>query len=210
MKKTLLTILIAGLFVTFGANAADNGFYIEGGVGQSKANLDVPAGFTVDNKDTTSLVGVGYKINKYIAIEGGYRDLGKATASASGTFTGTYKGSPYSATGVISGSADADGLYIGPVFTFPVNPQFEVLARVGLLDWSVKQNLSATGTLTYQGTTYAGGVTASQKDSGTDAYYGIGAAYNVTKNVGMSINYTRFKVLSTDVDTWDVRLKYSF
>src|SRR5262245_57423097 len=84
-------ILAAALLALAGAAyAQDQGFYVGGGAGISKA-LD-PAdcsdslGFSVSNcniedKKTGWKVFVGYQFNPYVAVEGGYTDLGKFKTS---------------------------------------------------------------------------------------------------------------------------------
>ena len=205
-----LGIVVVYSFLSLAANAADNGFFVEGGAGRSVAKLGNTAVLNVSDSDTTWLLGAGYNFNKYIGVEVGYRELGIVKASASGAVAGTFYGSPFSATGTLSASADADGVYVGPVLTLPLNDQFGISARVGAYRWSLEENANASGSLTYKGVVYAGSVAASAKDRGTDAYYGLGGNYNLQKNFGVSLNYNRFRVFGTNVDSWDLRLRYSF
>lgn len=211
-----LGMVVVYSFMSLAANAADNGFFVEGGAGRSIAKLGNTAGLNVTDSDTTWLLGAGYNFNKYVGVEVGYRELGIAKASASGAVTGTLYGAPFSATGTFSASADADGVYVGPVFTLPLDvitglsDKFGISARVGAYRWSLEENASASGSLTYKGAVYAGNVAASAKERGTDAYYGLGGNYNLQKNFGVSLNYNRFRVFGTNVDSWDLRVRYSF
>lgn len=88
--------------------------------------------------------------------------------------------------------------------------KFEAYARAGVYFWNADSKASATGTLTYAGTTYPVGATATANDSGNDAYYGIGVAYKATKNVSVGADWTRYAVDKTDVDVIGARLKYAF
>src|SRR5207342_2946038 len=90
------------------AVAAESGWYLGGGIGQSQANIADDRistqlsgyGLTMtsiddDDKDTGYKLFGGYKFNKYFAVEGGYFNLGKfgftANTTPPGTFTGTAK-----------------------------------------------------------------------------------------------------------------------
>lgn len=212
MSKQRLRILglAMGVLVSQSAFSADTGFYADIGVGQSKADLNDSSGFTVDDTDTSYSIGVGYNVNKYISVEGGYLKLGKVKISTSGTVSGTYYGSPFSATGTLSASAEVDGFYLGPVFRLPVSDKLEVFGRAGAYFWSVDTVASASGSLTYAGTTYTGGATAQETDNGTDAYYGVGASYKINDRVSVGLDWTRFDIDGTDVDNIGARVKIGF
>lgn len=208
--KGISTALAVTFALSFPLVANAEGFYVDLGLGQAKADLGNTSGLNVDDKDTSYSIGAGYKFNDYIAIEGGYLKLGTASVSASGTISGTYRGKPISATGTLSASSEVDGYYLGPVLSLPMGDKFEAYARAGVYFWNADSKASATGTLTYAGTTYPVGATATANDSGNDAYYGIGVAYKATKNVSVGADWTRYAVDKTDVDVIGARLKYAF
>lgn len=208
--KGTVGALAAAFALSFPLTANAEGFYVDLGLGQAKADFGDTAGLNVDNTDTSYSIGAGYKFNNYIAIEGGYLKLGTASIGTSGTVTGTYYGNPYSATGTLSASSEVDGYYLGPVLSLPVGDKFEAYARAGVYFWNANSKMSATGTLTYAGTTYTGGTTATTSDNGNDAYYGIGAAYKATKNVSVGADWTRYDIGGVDVDVIGVRLKNAF
>jgi len=202
--------LAAAFAFSFPLSANAENFYVDLGLGQAKADLGNTAGLNVDDKDTSYSIGAGYKFNDNIAIEGGYLKLGTASISASDTVTGTYYGKPYSSTGSASASSEVDGYYLGPVISLPMGDKFEAYARAGVYFWNADSKMSASGTLTYAGTTYAAGATATRSDSGNDGYYGIGAAYKATKNVSVGADWTRYDIGGVDVDNIGARLKYAF
>lgn len=209
-KHKLMGAFAAAFILALPQAAMAEGFYVDIGVGQAKADLDTPSGWNDDDTDTAYSVGVGYKFNNYIAIEGGYLDLGEASQTGTGTVSGTLYGSPFSATGTFTGTYEVDGFYLGPVLRLPVADRLELNARAGVYFWGLDVKASATGTLTYAGTIYAGGVTATGSDDGEDFYFGIGATYNATKSIAVGADWTRYDIDGTDVDVLSARLKYNF
>ena len=160
------------------AFAQDSGWYVGASAGQSKAKdscpNSIPVGVSCD--DTSGAYGVfgGYQFNKYLGAELGYTDLGEVTASGLGT-TETIK---------------VKGIELLGVGTFPINPQFEVYGKVGVFFWDLKD--SCAGTLCGF---------SSQSDTGTDLTYGLGAKFNFTKNVGVRVQYQRYKDIGNEATT---------
>lgn len=190
--------------------AADSGFYADIGVGYAQADLGATSGFTVDDTDTSYSLGLGYNFNKNISVEGGYLKLGKASASASGSLSGTLYGAPFTSTGTLNFSAEVDGFYLGPVFRLPVTEKIEVFGRVGAYIWEADTKASASGSFVYQGTTYAANGSASKTEKGTDAYYGLGLNYKLNDRIGVGMDWIRFDIDGVDVDNISARLKISF
>lgn len=85
----------------------------------------------------------GYQFNKNFAVEAGYTDLGKASASVPG----------------LSASFEVSGIEISAVGIFPINPQWSIYGKLGMFMWDldVKSNI---GNLSEDGAdlTYAIGV----------------------------------------------------
>jgi len=86
LKKTLV---VTTLFFAFGTAQAvepkSHGAYIGGGVGTSLFNDgDAFAGFTRDDSDTATMLFAGYKVFKYLAIEGRYSDFGTFAIGGAG------------------------------------------------------------------------------------------------------------------------------
>lgn len=184
MKKL---VAIAALAVaTAPAFAGD--VYVLGSVGRSTLDLDkseidrdlVAAGAanlssSLDKSDTAYKLQLGYQFNQNFAVEGGYIDLGKGGYAAS--FTG----------GVANASVKATGWNISAVGILPINDTFSVFGKVGAIDAKVEANVSATGT----------GGTASGSASATKwkTLWGVGATYNLSKQVGIRLEYEEFNNL---------------
>lgn len=206
MKKIALLAAMAALSAT--ASAAD--LYAYGSFGRSE--MDVSKSFydteltnagvtglssTLKKGDSSYKVGIGFQVNQNLAIEGGYVDLGEAKYTAS--FTG----------GDGTAKATATGWTIAAVGILPVTQDFSVLAKAGLINAEVKISANASGP----------GGTASGSSSSTDwkNFFGIGAAYAVTKNIAIRAEWEKFNKLGdsnrtgeSDVTLASVGVVYKF
>lgn len=118
-KHKLMGAFAAAFLLALPQVAMAEGYYVDIGVGQAKADLPDVAGWTKDDTDTAYSIGFGYKFNNSIAIEGGYLDLGTASYSS----------------GTLKASADVNGFYLGPVLSLPLADKFELNARAGVYFW---------------------------------------------------------------------------
>lgn len=182
-KHKLMGAFAAAFLLALPQVAMAEGYYVDLGVGQAKADLPDVAGWTKDDTDTAYSIGFGYKFNNNIAIEGGYLNLGTASYSA----------------GTGRASADVDGFYLGPVLSLPLADKFELNARAGVYFWHADVEGTIGGTPVYAGS-----------DNGEDLYFGIGATYNATKNIAVGVDWTRYDIDWADVDVVSARLKYNF
>lgn len=80
------------------------------------------------------------------------------------------------------GFLDQYGLAFDVMVILPVADNFEFFAKAGLFSWTVE--------------------TPFADDDGTDLMYGLGAQFNVNRNIGLRIEYEEF----TDVSGGDVSL----
>jgi OmpA-OmpF porin, OOP family len=192
---------IAALLVAFGSSAVhaqDQGWYMGIGVGQSKApdvncsDLDGSLGFptagascSAEDTSTATKLFAGYQFNRYVAVEAGYVNLGKFTFSANKPTN------PFGFTADVSDKASGFG--IDAVGTWPITPEFGLLGRIGLFRWT----LDASATLTTQ---FAGGAngSASEKATGIDVAFGVGAKYDFSENLGLRAEFQRFKNVGND------------
>lgn len=155
----------------------------------------LPGGSTcsTDDTDTGWKIFAGNQFNKNAAVEFGYIDLGKGTASLSGPGVGG------------SVSWEAKGFNLALVGILPVDNAFGVLGRIGIFRWDV--DISASGL----------GGSYSDSATGADLTYGIGVKYDFNKTIGMRAEWERFKDIGDenttgqgDVDLLSLSLVYRF
>lgn len=86
MRKTIVLAALLSPVMLGGqqaAEAADNGFYLGAGVGQSDIAIEAGLGLDVDGDDTGYKVIAGFRPLDFLAFELNYVDFGKVTESGS-------------------------------------------------------------------------------------------------------------------------------
>ena len=215
MKMTKIALAAVLAMGATAANAAGT-WYVDAHLGQATLNEDVSiSGITFDKEDSTYSINLGYKISDNLSIEGGYTDLGEASLSNTNAVsgTGTFNGSALTVTNLIGKlAAEAKGYTLGMAMDFPINDKVNVVGRAGFFMWEADGTASITGgSFTYQGTTYGTGSSwnLGSRD-GSDLYVGIGASYKFSDALRAGVNFTRYNLDDTEVDTWTANLRYNF
>jgi OOP family OmpA-OmpF porin len=153
------------------------GFYIGLGAGMSdfKDACDGISGpgVSCDDSDTATKVFGGYQFNRNFAVEVGYTDLGKGSASQ---------------TGVGSASLEASGFEILAVGIAPLNPQWSLYGKLGIFSSEVDLKVSP-------------GLGTNESESGTDLTYGFGVGWNITKNFTLRAEYQVYSDLGDENTT---------
>ncbi len=202
MSKTAVTIASIIAMLACAAPALAGDFYIYGSVGQSdlgleKGNLDgflnkglTNAGATslsssssVDNTDTGYKLGVGYQVTPNVAVEGGYVDLGKTKYSYNATAT--------QGTATATGEVKISGVNLSVVGILPVGSDFNLFGKVGVLVGQAKASYG--GSVNAPGLGAWGASTGGTKNQSATTY-GIGASYNLTKEVSLRAEYEWFDI----------------
>lgn len=151
------------------------GPYIGASVGKPDWRTDNVGGITAGGNSGTGykLYG-GYQFNPNLALEVGGVRLGRLSGNG--------------------GEAKADGAYIDAVGLWPVNPQWSLLGRLGVVNAKVS--------------------TPAGSDRGTGAKGGLGVQYNFSKNTSLRAEWERYGVEAFDtkpkVDLYSVGLNYAF
>lgn len=154
------------------------GLYLGGSLGQAKAkdfcNGLSGTGVSCDDKDTAWKLFAGYQFHPNVAVELGYADLGKAKAS--------------DPTAEVSDEATAWDLTA--VGSWPVANQFSIYGRFGFYRSEVKSKVSISGF-----------GSASDDKTTTDITFGLGARYDITRNLGIRAEWQRYNDVKDAFDT---------
>ena len=186
---------------------ANSAWYIGGNIGASKANIDqqrieaaltangsTMTAFSKDEKDSpTYKLFVGKQLNRYLAIEAGYFDLGKFGFNAA-TSDGTF-----------NGQAGFRGVNLDLVGQLPLTERFSLLGRIGA-------NYARTSThFTGNRLNAVTGPNMTEKKAGLKA--GLGLEYKFTEALAMRAEVERYRVNDAvgnrgDVDMVSLGLVY--
>lgn len=198
MKRLLVAPLVCSLLAAtafpVAVFAAEPYWYLGASVGQSRidattAEIDqafliddgfVASGTTLDKTDTGWKGYLGYRFNRFFALEGGYADLGEATFNT--TIIGAP--SPYVTPFPINATATADGVTFAGVLYLPLTERFSFLAKAGMFRWQAEFTERIPGT----------GITrVSRSERETDPAYGAGAELGLTDALRLRVEFERFK-----------------
>jgi OOP family OmpA-OmpF porin len=154
-----------------------------GSIDGALSGQGIAASSSLKRHATSYKVDLGYQFNPYFAVEGNYVDLGRyhvasaAAAPAADTLDGHYK---------------ADGLALVGVGIVPLDNGFSLYGKAGAIRSTARLQLaSQTGTV---------GV-ADVDSSRTGLTYGVGAGYDITKNVTARLELDRYNRIGNDTGT---------
>jgi outer membrane autotransporter protein len=186
MKKALTAI--AALLV---ATASQADPYVVVSAGVANHDVDCTGTTSCDKRGTgLKLIG-GYKLTPNFAVEGGYLSFGKSEFSGPGLG------------GTIGASVKVSGFGIGAAFHHDLNPNWDVVGRLGVA------SLDADYDLTFNGASVDSG-----SDSSTKLYGGFGVGYKISPNLSLNAAYdfSKAKLLDEDlkVNMFSVGMTYSF
>ncbi len=151
--------------------------YLGAAVGITKLSDSCTGTTTCDDTDTGMKIFGGFKLMPNWGAELGYFDFGKTTATL----------------GALSGELKATGIGAGVAFSGPLAPGWQGVARLGVARIKTK----VSGTL--------GGITASDSENHTKAYYGLGVGYQLWPNLSLdaAADFSKWKF---DTDSGNARL----
>ena len=176
-------------------------WYVGIGAGQSRADtpttgaivVGTPVTSVATSGDSTATSGkafLGYQFNKYIAAEGGYFRLGEfsfdGTTTPAGTLHGSYKNT-------IGWNFDVVGT--APIYA----DKFILLARVGVQTSKTRDAFSGTGAA-------ATLINPTPSKNLVSYKYGAGAEYDFTRNVGVRVEWERYRISDGISDKINVNL----
>ncbi len=130
---------------------------------------------TEDKRGKSFKLFGGYQMNRYLALEACFFDLGKFGFSSSTTPAGT-----------LNGTMKVDGLNLDLVGTMHLSERFSLLGRIGAQNARTRDNFTGTGA--------AAGSTQSRSDRGTKIKYGVGMQYEVNPWLMVRAELERYRV----------------
>lgn len=169
-------------------------FYIGGSGGQAQyqdvdqvetACATAGAVCTADDTDTAFKFFAGYRIAPYLAVEGGYLDLGQAGAEAA---------APVSATAALS----AQGGYLALMPHIPIGRTGSIFGRIGVS--AAEAELTVT----------SNGATATDSTGAAALVFGAGAEIHLTEQVAIRAEWERhsfdeaLEIAGVEIDAPDI------
>lgn len=204
----MLTIQLAQAEETFiNPDWANSAWYIGAGVGRSRASIDqqrlrdsltangaTVTSFSTDERDTGYKLFVGKQLNRYLALELGYFDLGKFN------FNSTTSGN-----GVLNGEAGFRGANLDLLAQLPLSERWSLLGRVGA-------NYAKSSTH-FTGNRLAAVTDRDPSERKFNAKAGLGLEYKLSEALALRGEVERYRVNDAvhnrgDVDLLSVSLVY--
>ncbi len=167
---------------------AQRGGYFGLSLGRSQATIDEPrirarllangansVSFSLDESSTALKLLGGYQFNPYLAVEGGYFNLGKFGYTANTQPAGSLKG-----------QAKFQGINLDLVGTWPLTQRWSALGRIGAQYAETRDSFSATGAVT------VGDSNPSKKE--LNAKFGLGMQYAWSTSLLVRADFERYRV----------------
>ena len=191
----LLTCLLVGGSLSPLPASAQSPWYLGAGIGQSRIDAssgEVDRGFliddaftasgtTLDKSDTGWKAYLGYRFNRFLALEAGYADLGEARFNTTivGAPPGTAPVPPFP----ITATATAKGVFLSGLAHLPVTDNFSLFAKAGAFRSEAEFTEQIPGTAITR---------ASRTERRTDANYGVGLQWQFSRVIGARLEVERF------------------
>jgi OOP family OmpA-OmpF porin len=211
VKHSSVRGLIALAVVASPLAMADDstGWYAGANVGPSRATIDDPrirsnllgGGFsssaiTDDDRGTGYKIFGGYQINRNVALEGGYFNLGKFGYTANTVPAGT-----------LNGTIKLQGLNLDLVGILPITDNFSAFGRVGVNHAQARDSFTGTGAVRVTNPN------PSKRD--TNLKFGAGLQYAFTDSLAMRAEVERYRINDAvgnkgDIDQVSLGLVYRF
>lgn len=186
---------------------ANSAWYVGAGLGQGRANIDDQrltrslaangasvTAFSTDERDLGYKLFIGKQLNRYLAVEAGYADLGKFG------FRSTTSGN-----GVLNGEASFRALNLDLLGQLPLSERLSLLGRIGV-------NYAKTSTELTGNRLFTPG-TGSRTEKKSNAKAGVGLEYKFTEALALRTEAERYRVNDAvgnrgEVDLFSVSLVY--
>ena len=206
-KLSLLTLALMAAPFAMADDSA--GWYAGASIGQTLATIDndrissgllgsglTTTSITDDDRDRGYKLFGGYQLNKYLALEGGYFDLGQFGFVANTLPTGT-----------LSGNIKVRGINLDAVGMLPITDKFSAFARLGVTHARTKGSFAGTGAVNV--------LDPSPRASDNNLKVGLGMQYAFTDALSVRAEIERYRINDAvgnkgDVDLASIGLVYRF
>ena len=205
MRCCLSVTIALALAAAVPAAAAQDAWYAGVALGNGNTELDegvvaaAGGGGAIaarDDRDPAYKVLLGYRLNDWLAVEGGYVHLGE------------FRVTRETAAGAINADVRLKGLAVDAVATWPLRRGFALSATLGTLLSESKVFIASSGTAVP-----ATG-TGSRVDDEANLHYGLGLRYALDARKTLRVDWDRYdgigKAAPADVNLYTVGIEFRF
>jgi OmpA-OmpF porin, OOP family len=175
MKRRCVCAAWIGLALAGDAAGDESGLYVSAGLGQAEMRDKSGLGQLVVDEDKNDLswtLGLGYRFNRYIALDLGYVDLGEVEADLVSRGSVEFSG---------RNSFAAEGATLGLVGMVPIG-RWEPYVKAGML---FSKTVSR-----FDGQFFGDPITQRSDNDAEDPFYGAGLRYGVTEPLRIYLDVT--------------------
>jgi OmpA-OmpF porin, OOP family len=201
------------------AEGGDSGFNIGISGGGTRANLSeddlnralrsqnyVSPTSSVKNTDNTYRISGGYRFSPIFSLEAHYTDLGKYSSESRATLV------PNAGAGTVSAKYKTSGFGVDALVSAPLGTGFSIYGRVGVMRAKTEANFTSSGSI------FVSPTSRLDASANTTAYsYGIGAQYDINKQIAIRAEGQRYDKLGNDntggklkLDVYTIGAVFSF
>lgn len=179
--QTIPGLILAAFLLPSLANA-DTGLYFGASIGSSHLEDDFN-NFNIDTDATAYRFVGGFQLGDYLGIEAGYQNFGD--------FSETIDLGPIST----RTDVDVDGWTLGGTLGLPLNEQLSLYGRAGVFFWDADVEVDGFSV---------------DVPEDENPYYGGGAKVDVTPNLSLLGDWTRYELDNIDSDVISIGFQYRF
>lgn len=161
---------------------ADTGLYLGASLGSSHLNEDF-SGIDLDTDATAFRFVGGFQLGDYLGLEAGYHSFG--------TFSETIDFGP----GTSRTDVNADGWTLGGTLGLPLSDRMSLYGRAGVFFWDADVEVDGLSI---------------DVPGDENPYFGGGAKVDVTPNLSLVGDWTRYELDTIDSDVISIGFEYRF
>lgn len=180
-KQTLSGLFLAAILLP-SLSHADTGLYLGASVGASHLDDDI-SGLNIESDSSAYRFVGGFQFGDIFGIEAGYHNFGEFAETVD--------------LGGLSSRAElsADGWTLGGTLGLPINEQFYLFGRAGVFFWDADVEVDGFS------------INVPEDEN---PYYGAGAGFDITPNLSLIGDWTRYELDTIDSDVISIGFQYRF